>query len=120
MGVLSDKDCDDLYHVFNKGAIHLCDMATLQRFLKLINLRLSSGPTDGDRNNRLWTEREAVVLHAIGVLESAAKRDAREEETLSIARLASRRADRANLIAWIAAIIAAMSIAKDIAIWYFK
>jgi len=51
---------------------------------------------------------------------SSAKRAAREEETLSIARKASFRADRANRIAWIAASIAILSIIKDIVIVIFK
>lgn len=50
---------------------------------------------------------------------ASAKRDAREEETLSIARKASSRADRANLIAWIAAAIAAVSIIKEIIVEVF-
>jgi len=51
---------------------------------------------------------------------ASAKRDAREEETLSIARKASSRADRANLIAWIAATISAVSIIKEIIVEVFK
>ena len=51
---------------------------------------------------------------------ASAKRDAREEETLSIARKASSSANRANLIAWIAAVIAALSIIKEIIIGVFK
>jgi len=51
---------------------------------------------------------------------ASAKRDAREEETLDIARKASSHADRANLIAWIAAAIAAVSIIKEIVIGLFK
>lgn len=51
---------------------------------------------------------------------ASAKRDAREEETLSIARKASSRAGRANLIAWIAATIAAVSIIKEIIVEVFK
>ncbi len=51
---------------------------------------------------------------------ASAKRDAREEETLFIARKASSRADHANSIAWIAAAIAAVSIIKEIFIGVFK
>ena len=51
---------------------------------------------------------------------ASAKRDARETETLSIARKASVRADRANIIALIAAAIAAVSITKEIIVEVFK
>jgi len=73
-------------------------------------------------DSQLRSEVEAWLRskHVAAEASSSAKRDAREEETLAIARKASLRADRANLIAWIAAAIAAVSIIKEIIVEVFK
>ena len=77
---------------------------------------LAQKDSDVGREATAWlAEQQSLRDEAV-----ASKRDAREEETLSIARKASSRADRANLIAWIAAAIAAVSIIKEIVIGVFK